>query len=214
MNALALFALVEPGASDSALVTLRSPSVGILRGAPSPGHRLAGGEPFARLSILGRMHALLLPEDLAGAVAELLVPGYGRDSIPVEYAQPILTLDLSTSASRGRFPSDPAAPGARRGRKTSASSLAAAAPLPAGCHAVLSPADGVFYRRPRPADAAYVEVKSRVRHGQTLALLEAMKCFSAITYGGPGHPEEAEVVEIRAEDAAEVKHGQVLFVVK
>jgi len=41
-----------------------------------------------------------------------------------------------------------------------------------------------------------------------------MKCFSAITYGGPGLPEEAEVVEIRAADASEVRHGQVLFVVR
>jgi biotin carboxyl carrier protein len=59
-----------------------------------------------------------------------------------------------------------------------------------------------------------VEVGSRVRAGQTLALIEAMKCFSAIAYGGPGLPEEAEVAEIRAADVSEVRHGQVLFVVR
>lgn len=92
--------------------------------------------------------------------------------------------------------------------------LGSGAALPEGCHAVVCPANGVFYRRPRPADPPYVDVGSAVRTGQTLGLIEAMKTFSPIPYGGPGLPSEASVVEIRADDSQEVRHGQVLFVLR
>jgi biotin carboxyl carrier protein len=47
-----------------------------------------------------------------------------------------------------------------------------------------------------------------------LGLVEIMKCFNQITYGGPGLPERGRVAEILAEDAAEVQFGQVLFRIK
>ena len=47
-----------------------------------------------------------------------------------------------------------------------------------------------------------------------MALVEVMKCFSAITYGGAGLPSRAEVVEVRADDSAEIQSEQILFVVK
>ncbi len=86
--------------------------------------------------------------------------------------------------------------------------------IPDGCHAVVCPADGIFYRRPRPGDPAYVEVGSEVRTGQTLGLIEAMKTFSPIPYGGPGLPSPARIVEVRATDSQEIRHGQVIFVVR
>jgi len=206
-GAVALIALVnnEVGAR-SGEVAILSPAVGMLRGVPTPGHLLSGGEPFATLTILGRSHSLFLPESVSGVVADLAVSGHGADTIPVEYGQTILTLAPLDAASVNA--------GARPGIASRAAAGAAAASIPAGCHAVLSPADGVFYRRSRPTRPSYVEVGARVKVGQTLALIEAMKCFSAITYGAPGFPEQAEIVEARAEDASEVRHGQVLFVVR
>ena len=53
-----------------------------------------------------------------------------------------------------------------------------------------------------------------VEEGATLALVEVMKCFSAISYGGEGMPPRAEIVEVRAADGAEVAADEVLFVVK
>jgi hypothetical protein len=41
-----------------------------------------------------------------------------------------------------------------------------------------------------------------------------MKTFNQILYDGPGCPEEAEVVEVRCEDAQEVSAGQILVVVR
>jgi acetyl-CoA carboxylase biotin carboxyl carrier protein len=72
----------------------------------------------------------------------------------------------------------------------------------------------MFYRRPRPDAPAYVEVGQTVEVGATLALVEVMKCFSAITYGGPGLPPRAEVLEVREADGTEVQADQVLFVVR
>ena len=190
---------------DGDRVVLRSPAVGILRGVPTAGHLLGPGEVFARLTIIDRVHPLLVPEGVSGVVAVLHVDGFGSDTIPVEYAQPILTLAPISAASGLEI-------GAREGRRAAGAAIGEA--IPAGCHAVLSPADGVLYRRPRPAEPPYVEPGSSVHAGQTLALIEAMKCFSAIAYGGPGFPDPAEIVEIRASDASEVRHGQILFVVK
>jgi acetyl-CoA carboxylase biotin carboxyl carrier protein len=209
--AASLVALIEgPAGRGGASVRLASPAVGILRGVPAPGHLLGPGEPFARLTILDRTHPLLVPEGVSGIVAEISVAGSGADAIPVEYAQPILALapidDGSAATSTVR-------PGASLRRAPGGAGGAAEA-IPAGCHAILCPADGIFYRRPRPSEAPYVEIGDRVHAGRTLALIEAMKCFSAIVYGGAGVPDEAEIVEVRAADTSEVRHGQVLFVVR
>jgi acetyl-CoA carboxylase biotin carboxyl carrier protein len=78
---------------------------------------------------------------------------------------------------------------------------------------VVSPSDGVFYRKPSPDAPAFVEVGASVSAGQAVGLVEVMKTFNQILYGGPGFPEPATVVEIRADDTAEVRAGQVLLVV-
>ena len=79
---------------------------------------------------------------------------------------------------------------------------------------MVSPTDGTFYRGPAPGTRPFVEPGSRVRAGQPLGLVEVMKTFNQIPYGGPGLPEEAEVVEIRCGDAEEVHAGQVLMFVR
>ncbi|ANM32047.1 hypothetical protein ABI59_03000 [Acidobacteria bacterium Mor1] len=77
-----------------------------------------------------------------------------------------------------------------------------------------APTDGVFYRRPSPDAPAFVEAGQRVRGGQPVGLVEVMKTFNQVRYGGDDLPDEAEVVEIRADDGQEVQAGQVLIVVK
>ena len=74
--------------------------------------------------------------------------------------------------------------------------------------------DGIFYRRPSPDSPAYVEVGSAVSSGSIMGLVEIMKCFHQITYGGLDLPEKGEIVKILADDAAEVRFGQALFHVK
>ena len=81
--------------------------------------------------------------------------------------------------------------------------------------AIGAPTDGVFYRSPSAGREA-VRRRRRPRQvtGRPIGLIEVMKTFNPITYGGPGFPDEAEVVEILAADGQEVRAGQALVVVK
>ena len=75
-----------------------------------------------------------------------------------------------------------------------------------GLHAIRSPLVGTFYRAPAPGEDAYVEVGDRVRAGQTLCIVEAMKLMNEIPADVSG-----EVVEILAENAEGVEYDQPLF---
>ena len=65
---------------------------------------------------------------------------------------------------------------------------------------------GVFYRFPAPDEPAFVEVGTRVRKGQTLALLESMKLFSKVK-----SPADGVVREVCAANEQAVNVGQPLF---
>jgi acetyl-CoA carboxylase biotin carboxyl carrier protein len=75
-----------------------------------------------------------------------------------------------------------------------------------GLHAVRSPLVGTFYRAPAPGEDPYVEVGDRVRAGQTLCIVEAMKLMNEIPADISG-----EVVEVLAENAEGVEYDQPLF---
>ena len=75
-----------------------------------------------------------------------------------------------------------------------------------GLHAVRSPVVGTFYRAPAPGEDAYVEVGDRVKSGQTLCIVEAMKLMNEIPADVSG-----EVVEVLVENAAGVEYDQPLF---
>jgi acetyl-CoA carboxylase biotin carboxyl carrier protein len=75
-----------------------------------------------------------------------------------------------------------------------------------GLHAVRSPLVGTFYRAPAPGEDAYVEVGDRVKAGQTLCIVEAMKLMNEIPADVSG-----EVMEVLAENAEGVEYDQPLF---
>ena len=71
---------------------------------------------------------------------------------------------------------------------------------------VKSPMVGTFYKSPEPGTKAYVAVGDRVKKGQILCIIEAMKIMNEI------ESEFAGVVrEILVEDAQHVEYGQALF---
>jgi oxaloacetate decarboxylase alpha subunit len=150
-----------------------------------------------RLTILGRTVDLVLPAGTTGRVAEQTLPNH-RD--PIAYGQVLLRL---VPVEAGEV-----------GEAVAGFSGTAGQDLPEGTFAVTSPTHGMFYRRSGPEAPPYVEPGQVVEEGATLALVEVMKCFSAIAYGGAGLPARAEVVEVRAEDGAEVEFDQVLFVLR
>jgi acetyl-CoA carboxylase biotin carboxyl carrier protein len=137
-----------------------------------------------------------MPQGVSGRVAERMLHNR-RD--PVDYRQVLLRLVPVETREMDEDPED--------------ADQASVIGLPEGTYAVTSPTHGMFYRRPRPGAPLYVDVGQVVEEGTTLALVEVMKCFSAITYGGEGLPPRAEVVEVRADDGAEVQADQILFVV-
>jgi acetyl-CoA carboxylase biotin carboxyl carrier protein len=74
---------------------------------------------------------------------------------------------------------------------------------------VTSPFVGTFYRSPSPDAAAFVDIGSTIREGQTLCIVEAMKLMNEIEAERGG-----TIVEILAENGKPVEFGQKLFKVK
>lgn len=69
---------------------------------------------------------------------------------------------------------------------------------PVGLTIVFSPMVGIFYRNPAPSEPFYVKVGDRIKTGQTLAIIEAMKVFNEITLELDGEYEVvASLVEAR-----------------
>jgi acetyl-CoA carboxylase biotin carboxyl carrier protein len=186
--------------SEGGRLRVLSPGVGIWSGHPHAGALLGPGSPLGVLERLQRRQVLYLPE---GAAGRLVTPVPRRRALPVEYGQLLFELAPLAGDDQEVLERDGAMPG-----------HAADASIPPGHRAVTAPTDGVFYSRPSPDAEPFVHPGSQVRTGQPLGLIEVMKTFNQILYGGPGFADEAEVVEIRVQDAAEIHAGCVLMVVR
>jgi acetyl-CoA carboxylase biotin carboxyl carrier protein len=71
---------------------------------------------------------------------------------------------------------------------------------------VPSPMVGTFYRAPAPGEAAFVEVGDRIRKGQTVCIIEAMKLMNEIEAEVSG-----QVMEILLQNGDAVEYGQPLM---
>lgn len=71
---------------------------------------------------------------------------------------------------------------------------------------VISPMVGTFYRSPAPAEPAFVEVGDRIRSGQTVCIIEAMKLMNEIEAEVTG-----QVMEILVQNGEPVEFGQPLL---
>ncbi|NJL63173.1 MAG: acetyl-CoA carboxylase biotin carboxyl carrier protein [Methylacidiphilales bacterium] len=70
---------------------------------------------------------------------------------------------------------------------------------------VLSPMVGTFYRASAPGEAPFIEVGGRVRKGDTVCIIEAMKLMNEIETEISG-----QVVEILVQNGEPVEYGQPL----
>ena len=90
-----------------------------------------------------------------------------------------------------------------------------AAPAPAGNDyanhpgLVKSPMVGTAYRAPEPSASNFVEVGDKVREGQTLLIIEAMKTMNQISA-----PRAGTVTAIIFDDAQPVEYGEPLVVIE
>ena len=72
-----------------------------------------------------------------------------------------------------------------------------------------SPMVGTFYRRPSPEDPEFVKVGDKVKKGDTLCIIEAMKVMNEIQSDFSG-----EIVEALVEDGTSVEFGQALYKIR
>jgi acetyl-CoA carboxylase biotin carboxyl carrier protein len=120
-------------------------------------------------------------------------------------------------------PAAPASPPAAMPAATATTSIPVlAAPAPAappvetpapseeeGLVVVKSPIVGTFYRTPDPNSPAFVNVGDRIRVGQVLCIIEAMKLMNEIEAELSG-----EIVKIHHESGQPVQFGEPLFSVR
>jgi acetyl-CoA carboxylase biotin carboxyl carrier protein len=71
---------------------------------------------------------------------------------------------------------------------------------------VQSPMVGTFYRAPAPGEAPFVEVGDRVKVGQSVCIIEAMKLMNEIEAEVSG-----QVMEILVQNGEPVEYGQPLM---
>lgn len=94
------------------------------------------------------------------------------------------------------------------------SPVAVAAPMKAvasdaGLHVIKSPFVGTFYASPSPGKPNYTKIGDKVKSGQALCVLEAMKIMNEIDSDING-----EIVEICVDNESLVEYGQPLFKIK
>ncbi len=73
-------------------------------------------------------------------------------------------------------------------------------------HYITSPIVGTFYRAANPKAPSYVSVGDKVRPGQTLCIVEAMKLMNEIECDITG-----EIVKVLVENGQPVEYGERLF---
>lgn len=104
------------------------------------------------------------------------------------------------------WPAAPAAAPAAPAAVAEPAAPAAPAPVASGATEVCAPMVGVFYVAPSPGAEPFVHVGSKVKKGETLCILEAMKLMNEVVAECDG-----EIAEICASDGDLVEYGRVLF---
>lgn len=135
-----------------------------------------------------------------------------------EYACGDLRIHLrKPAAGGGLMPLAAAAPVASSQpvQAVSAAAPASAAPVTAepaaeeGLHLVKSPIVGTFYGAPNPSAPPFVQVGEKVKVGQVLCIVEAMKLMNEIESDVAG-----ELVRVLVENGQPVEYGQPLFAIR
>ena len=122
-----------------------------------------------------------------------------QDDVKVRLEKPAVTVAAPVAVPA---PAPVAAPA------PAAAPAAAPAPADAG-KAINAPIVGVFYAAPSPDSEPYVSVGKRVKKGDVVCIIEAMKCMNEIQA-----EEDGEITAILATNGELVEYGQPLFAIK
>ena len=180
-------------------IEVRAPAVGLWRDAPPAGSLVRPGDSLGRLEVLGVMHRLIAPAQARGIVAPPAHQGQGELARrPVQHGQVLLVLD--PEAAQGATAGD-TAPG--QDARAAEQGLA-----------FRSPFSGRFYSRPGPDQPPFVQPGDEITVGQLVCMIEVMKTFTRITYGGAGLPERARVRAVLPADGEEITGGAAILVLE
>jgi acetyl-CoA carboxylase biotin carboxyl carrier protein len=140
-----------------------------------------------------------------------MLDGSSVDSIEIS-SDKGMKIRISKAQQQAVVLSAPVAASAAAPAAPAALAAAAAAPTPKpetpkeNLLEAKSPMVGTFYAAPEPGGKPYLAVGDRVRKGQILCIIEAMKIMNEIESEFDG-----VLREIVAQDAHPVEYGQVLF---
>jgi acetyl-CoA carboxylase biotin carboxyl carrier protein len=144
---------------------------------------------------------LSVDPDLIRKLAELLTEtGLGE----IEYAEGDRRIRIAKPAAPAAAPVAIAAPAP----VTIAAPVAAAASDGPPANAVTSPMVGTVYLSPEPGAAAFVNVGDKVKEGQTLLIIEAMKVMNQIR-----SPRAGTVSKIFVANGAPVEYGEPMLAI-
>lgn len=168
---------------------VRAPAPGWFRLLVQPDHLVAPGDTIGELEILGRSVKIIAPR-VRGLVRLPAGPKLARR--PVAYNDVLFT--VATDVAIGGAESAATASGKAE-------------------HGLVfrAPTSGRFYGRPTPDKPAFVEAGRELSPGDTVCLLEVMKTFHRVTYGGHDVPARAKVREVLVADGADVNQGDALL---
>ena len=110
---------------------------------------------------------------------------------PIQYAAAPVAHAAPAAAAPASMPSDPATIVSRKGEE------------------VKSPMVGTVYLQPQPGSPSFVKPGDKVKKGQTLLIVEAMKTMNPIPA-----PKAGKIVEILVSDAQPVEFGEPLVIIE
>ncbi|TMQ17931.1 MAG: hypothetical protein E6J90_09365 [Deltaproteobacteria bacterium] len=189
---------------------LLSPAPGWFRPAVAPRAWCPARTEIGTLDVLGRRHALVLPQRIGGYLLDELPSGAGSlvaGMAPraVQFREPLALLGdahLVTGAARSAA--------ATTGAAEPSAGAAQLATRPDGL-VFCAPTSGRFYSRPTADKPPFVTEGAALTVGTTICLLEVMKTFHRVHYGGPGLPDTARVRRVLVADGADVNAGDPLL---
>lgn len=127
--------------------------------------------------------------------------GVAQAPAPVVVAPQVVAAEAPFAQVAAAAPSAPAAP------EPEPAACAPEPAAPAGTE-VKAPMVGVYYAAPAPGADPFVRVGSKVKKGETLCIIEAMKVMNEVAAECDG-----EVLSINAEDGELVEYGSCLMTI-
>lgn len=161
---------------EDGVIELLAPCPGLWRGGPEDGALVKAGSDLGELEVLGVLHRLRAPSGAFGLVERDEGPRLAR--MPVDAETVFLRLRPEAALDEQALPLDSTA------RESTSGPV------------FRTPLGGRYYAKPGPTAEPFVKVGDEITTGTTVALIEVMKTFNRVNYGGAGLPARARA-EVR-----------------